>query len=57
MEEEERKETREGVKKSYITYRANVAARENDSLVTRAMVYSKMHGGRKTETDSVKDTG
>ena len=56
MEEEERKETRGGVKKSYIAYRASVA-RENDFTITKAMVYLKMHWGRGTETDSVNDTG
>ena len=56
MEEEERKENRGGLKESFIAYRARVA-RENDSPVTKAMVYSKMHGGRRTEADSVNDKG
>ena len=44
------------MKESYIAYKARVA-RENDTPVTKAMVYSKMQGGRGTETDSVKDAG
>ena len=56
MEEEERKETRGGLNKSYIAYRASVA-RENDSPVTKAMVYSKFNGGRGREMESVNDKG
>ena len=32
-------------------------AREDDTPVTKSMVYSRMQGGRGTETDSVMDTG
>ena len=56
MKDEEKREKRKGFKESYIAYRARVA-REDDTPVTKSMVYSRMQGGRGTETDSLMDTG
>ena len=51
-------EERKGFADSYITYRARVA-REDDTPVSYSvsMLYSKMQGGRGTDTDGVMDTG
>ena len=56
MKEDEKKEDGKGFKESYKAYRARVAM-EDDTPVTKSMVYSRMQGGRGTETDSLIDTG
>ena len=43
MKDEEKREERKGFKESYIAYRARVA-REDDTPVTKSMVYSRMQG-------------
>ena len=56
MKDEERREEIRGFTESYIAYRARVA-RQDDTPVTKSMVYSKMQGGKGTKTDIIMDTG